>query len=103
GSKNEHLNDNGVAAILHEADYVYNNNPQNPFGYTYSYDGTNFGMAGTQSRIAAQVYVRAYELSGDDRFLSRLLEDVQYTLGSNPLNQAYLTGLGVRQPNEILN
>ncbi|MCB4920790.1 glycoside hydrolase family 9 protein [Brucella intermedia] len=103
GSKNGHLNDNGVAAILHEADYVYNNNPQNPFGYTYSYSGTNFGMAGTQSHIAAQVFVRAYELSEDDRFLSRLLEEVQYTLGSNPLNQAYLTGLGVRQPNEILN
>lgn len=103
GTKNAQLSDNGVAAILHEADYVYNNNPQNPFGYTYSFDGTNFGMAGTQSRIAAQVYVRAYELSGDERFLTRLMEDVQYTLGSNPLNQTYLTGLGVRQPNEILN
>lgn len=65
-----------------ETDYTYNNNPQNPFEYINSHDGTDFGMAGTQSLVAAQIYVHLHELSRNDSFLSRLLKDIQHILGS---------------------
>ncbi|MDA3963336.1 MAG: glycoside hydrolase family 9 protein [Planctomycetota bacterium] len=47
---------------------------------------------------AAIPLVGAHLVTDDERYLSGLIESVQYSLGANPDNRSYVTGLGHNQP-----
>jgi endoglucanase len=56
---------------------------------------------GTLGASQARLLVQAHHLTGDRRYLEAALEASQFSLGANPGNQSYTTGLGrrtVRKP-----
>lgn len=75
--------------------FDYTVNPYAPYGW---------GNTAQQPNYSADVFMRLHALTGDQTYLDKLQEDVQYTLGANPLNMSFMTGIdGVRSPEEILN
>ncbi len=46
--------------------------------------------------------VVAHHISGDDKYLNTIQAAVDYSLGGNPLNMCWVTGLGDRYPKQIL-
>jgi len=47
--------------------------------------------------------VVAYYLSGEQKYLDALTHTADYMLGGNPLNMTWVTGLGERNPRQLLN
>ena len=77
---------------------------RHPFGATLD-PYTPYGWSDTAANPeqAADLFLPLYVLTGEQRYLDQAVADMQYLLGANPLNQAYLTGLGVRSPAQVLN
>ena len=46
--------------------------------------------------------IMAYEVSGDQKYLDCVQHTADYFLGGNPLNMVWVTGLGERNPTQIL-
>jgi hypothetical protein len=44
----------------------------------------------------------AYTLTRDRKYLDTLIAGMDFTLGSNPMNMSWVTGLGSRSPRELL-
>jgi hypothetical protein len=38
----------------------------------------------------------AHKLTGDEKYRNALVKTIQFTMGLNPLNRSYMSGLGVR-------
>ncbi|MEM9793444.1 MAG: glycoside hydrolase family 9 protein [Pseudomonadota bacterium] len=86
-----------------EAKYLLTKGDTSAFGYTVDprapYGWSNTGQ---QPNYSADFFLRMHALNGKDKWLTQAMEDVQYSLGANPNNMAYMTGLGVREPGEVL-
>lgn len=95
----------GVEDILREADYINNNfGDRGAFGSTVNPNGkTGWGSNEVAMDEAADLYVRAHVLTGDDKWLTEIQSEAQYLMGANPLNMTYLTGLEGRNPENFLN
>jgi endoglucanase len=55
----------------------------------------------TSPQNAAKTYTRAHALTGDAQWHEAMIGAVQYTLGANPMNVSYITGVGTNQLREI--
>ncbi len=55
----------------------------------------------TSPQNAAKTYTRAHALTGDVQWHEAMIGAVQYTLGANPTNQSYITGVGINQLREM--
>jgi endoglucanase len=94
----------GFDALMAEAENYATNFGRGGFGSTINpYAPYGWGTSATAMEEAADYYVRAHALTGDARWITEALADAQYLLGANPLNMAFLTGLGAREPETILN
>ena len=92
------------AALTNHADFLLAQGLNGPFGYTVDpYAPYGWGNTAQHPNYAADFHIRAHALTGDARYLNQAQSDVQYALGANPLNQSFLTGLGVREPLTALN
>lgn len=47
--------------------------------------------------------VMAYHLSGEKKYFNAITHTADYMLGGNPLNMTWITGLGERNPRQVLN
>ena len=56
-----------------------------------------WGRASAQGMFAEPL-IYMYRLTGDQKYLEGISEMANYTLGQNPLNRTYITGLGARPP-----
>ena len=61
-----------------------------------------FASTGTNPDGAVDYLVRAYELTGDERFLADAIDDANYALGMNPDNVSFVSGVGDEQVRELL-
>ncbi|MEM7505667.1 MAG: glycoside hydrolase family 9 protein [Pseudomonadota bacterium] len=97
--------ENGIGDIQRETTYLELNGTGSAFGFASNpYAPYGWGNTGQQPNFSAQLYVRMHALTDDDAWLRKIEADLQYTLGANPLNMVYMTGLdGLRGPEEILN
>jgi endoglucanase len=98
------LRQNGIDAILAEAETYATTFDQAPFGAGVNpFAPYGWGTSMAAMDEAATYFARAHMLTGDDRWLAELQEDAHYLLGANPQNISYLTGYGGREPLQILN
>lgn len=96
----------GVDEILGNADFVMNVFDRGGFGSLYN-PWTTVGWGISEATpIWSERLIRAYGLQTDaakkQQYLDHIIDDTQYGLGANPLNQTYTTGIGERQPTDIL-
>jgi endoglucanase len=74
------------------------------FGYSLNpYAPHAWGQSGQSMDEAADFFIRAHALTGQQRWLTEAQSEAQYLLGANPLNMSFLTGLNGRGPERILN
>lgn len=92
-------------ALVAQADFLLDRGSDTPFGYAVDpYAPYGWGNTAQQPWAAADHFARAHHLTGDQRYLTAMAEDMQYTLGANPLNSVFVTGFDdVRAPEGILN
>ncbi|MEM7056703.1 MAG: glycoside hydrolase family 9 protein [Pseudomonadota bacterium] len=92
----------GQQAILANAEFERDISDRGGFGETINpYAPYGWGNTSTHAD-EAELFIRAHALTGDDAWIPEVEADLQYPLGANPLNLSYVTGLGSRQPEEIL-
>lgn len=92
------------ANFLKQVQWYLDNALNSGFGYSFNPYSPNSGTFGAPTPTdAAHFFVRAHILTGEARYLSAVIDEVQYALGANPMNMAFLTGLeDIRGPEEIL-
>jgi endoglucanase len=91
-------------ALLREADFYATTGNLGAFGSSINpFAPYGWGTSAVTMEEAADIFLRAHALTGDDRWLAEAMSDAQYALGANPLNMSYLIGLGGREPRRILN
>jgi endoglucanase len=56
----------------------------------------------TSPETAATLFTRAHLLTGDVKWHEAMISATQFTLGANPTNMTYTTGVGINQPREIM-
>jgi len=102
---NDTIKDTGLADMQGEIDLLLDIGSRSGFGSLYNpYAPYGWGNTATQPNLTQDVFVRMHHLTGNADLLEVIQADVQYTLGANPLNMVYMTGLGdMRGPEEILN
>jgi endoglucanase len=59
-------------------------------------------MYGGLSAPQAREMVRAYRLTGDEKYLRGSILSAQFGAGANPLNMTFTTGVGLRFPERVL-
>jgi endoglucanase len=100
---NKTIADLGVKDILEQADFLQA--WQKTDGFLTSVDPwgrINWTGSLTAPKNAAQIYTRAHALTGDETWHKALIASVQYSLGANPMNLSYTTGIGTNQLREIM-
>ena len=99
------LQANGIEALRLDARTVRDVGGTSGFGYqTNAYAPYGWGNTGQQPNHSADTFLRLHALTGEAEWLAVVQADVQYALGANPQNMAYMTGIdAVRSPEEILN
>jgi len=83
-------------ALLREADNVGALTHLTGFGWTKHHPYAPVGWGSGLGSPEAQALVRAHALTGEAHYLSQALASTQYSLGANPDNLVYTTGLGER-------
>jgi endoglucanase len=96
------IRDRGIASVVGHADFLLGTgarggfgqlmNPWIPYGWSYT----------SALPVEADVLVLAHALTGDPRYFAGLIGETQFGLGANPDNMTFTTGLGHRQPREVL-
>jgi endoglucanase len=96
---------NARADLLEHADFLLDQGTRGGFGFIHDpYATYGWGNNAQQPLNSLRFMVAAHVLTGDEKYLAATQADVQYVLGANPMNMAFLTGLdGVRSPQEVLN
>lgn len=58
---------------------------------------------GSNSDVANQsmLFIHAYKVSGDKKYLSAAESNLNYILGANPLDKCFVTGYGVNNPKNV--
>lgn len=88
------------AAVLRHADANITSSAKrgnrNSFNYWFN---LNWGRGSQTDDIALMV---AHKLSGNAKYYDAIVNDCNATLGSNPLNMTWITGLGDRSPHEVM-
>ncbi|MCG9884013.1 MAG: glycoside hydrolase family 9 protein [Cyanobacteria bacterium] len=98
----ETLQKQARAALLREADTALAQGQRTAFGWTkrHPYDPVGWGMGLGAPR--AEALLRAHALTGDVNYLTGAIAAAQFSLGANPNNTTYTTGLGWRSPRNPL-
>jgi endoglucanase len=96
------IRERGIASVVGYADFLLGTgdrggfgqlmNPWIPYGWSYT----------SALPVEADVLVLAHALTGDPRYFQALIGETQFGLGANPDNMTFTTGLGHRQPREVL-
>lgn len=91
--------------LIDRAEFLLSEGSRSPFGGLHDpYAPYGWGNTHQEPTNSAKVMIAAYEITGDQRYFDAVVDDLQYTLGANPLNMSYLTGIdGVRSPQNLLN
>ncbi|MGL6212157.1 MAG: calcium-binding protein, partial [Paracoccaceae bacterium] len=98
------IRDTGIADFAREADFLATFGNRGAFGSTINpYAPYGWGSSVHSAEEAADIFLRMHALTGDARWLTEAVSDMQALLGANPLNMTFLTGLGGREPERILN
>ena len=95
-----------IAALTSRADQMMDPGYGSRSGFGYMADPYSpYAWETAQMpNFSADFLLRVHAMTGNKTYLDRVVPDVDYALGANPLNMVYLTGLdGVRSPEEILN
>lgn len=92
----------GIKDIIDEAKFIQN--WQNDDGFLSAVNPwapVNWTGFLTSPQNAARIYTRAHALTGDVELQKAMIAAAQYTLGANPMNLSYITGIGTNQLREI--
>lgn len=96
--------DRAFVALRSQADFLLDQGSTGAFGMLADpYAPYGWGNTASQPANASDFMVALHHLTSEQRYLDAILGDVQYGLGANPMNMAFLTGLdGVRSPEIVL-
>jgi endoglucanase len=88
--------------LIAMADALVDSRSRSAYGIVMGVDREDF-VWGSNAVAANQgiALVRAYELTGDRRYLEAAISNLDYILGRNPLGLSYVTGIGHRYPMHI--
>lgn len=97
-----------LQVLRDRADWLIENGTNSGFGFvTDPYAPYGWGNTATQPTYSADFLLRMHALTGEDKYLAPVAQDLDYALGANPMNMTFITGMdrlveGIRQPEEIL-
>jgi len=96
--KNNDILENCVSVYIKEAEQVLE--LSSTTGYKWSkFPFTSWGGGQTTAPESADILAKAFFISGDQKYLKTLVTQYQFTLGANPSNLNYTTGLGYEWAN----
>lgn len=96
----------GIQALTDRANQMMDENYGSRPGFGYMADpyAPYAWETAQMPSFSADFLLRVHALTGNQTYLDRVVPDVDYALGANPLNMVYMTGIdGVRSPEVILN
>jgi endoglucanase len=98
----EKLRANINNALYRDANRALNNTNQTAHKWAKDNDYAPVGYGNGLGTPKAISLLRAHYLSNDDKYLRAATLSTQFSLGANPLNMSYTTGLGYRNPRNPL-
>jgi endoglucanase len=90
------VHDNCIASIKNDADDELSYQSTTAFRWSKDPNGVLGFGAITAPRVISML--KSYHISNDDIYLEGAINGCQYTLGANPLNMTFTTGLGHKYP-----
>lgn len=90
------------ATLVAEAEAAVTTGETTAFGWTKQLPSTPVGWGDGLGAPKARTLLRAHALTGGDRYLNAALLASQFSVGANPDNMTYTTGLGPRSPRNPL-
>ncbi|MFT3852360.1 MAG: glycoside hydrolase family 9 protein [Ilumatobacteraceae bacterium] len=88
------MRSNSIASIRNNADKVLAGQQTTAFGWAVDYPGAPFVYGLGPSIPHGVGLLRAFVLTGDERYRTAAVQSASFSLGGNPLNTSFATGLG---------
>ncbi len=95
------LKDIAIENIYTEANHAVGYGMRTSFGWASADYGKHLGW-GLLTSPTNSCLVRSHFLSKDKKYLKALIRSMQYTMGANPVNMCFTTGLGYNYPRNPL-
>jgi endoglucanase len=99
---NQNLRQNIRSAFLHDADRAVSNTQQSGYKWAKDDDSAPIGWGSSWGAPKTVTLLRAHALTQDPKYLQAAMLATQFSIGANPLNLTYTTGLGHRSPQHPL-
>ncbi|MEO0456399.1 MAG: glycoside hydrolase family 9 protein [Cyanobacteria bacterium P01_A01_bin.114] len=93
---------NAIAALLQSADGFGALSENTAFGWSKSGLYNPIGAGNSWGAPHSIDMIRAHFLTGDRQYLAQGLRSTQFSVGANPDNMTFTTGLGIRNPQNPL-
>jgi hypothetical protein len=85
--------------IANDGDWSVKRTNENP--YRMGHDGRSLGWGnGNGGGYYGDILLRAYWLTGDQKYFDAASLNADFLLGANPLSRTFITSVGVRHPNQ---
>ncbi len=85
--------------IVTDADWSVKRTSENP--YRMGHDGRSLGWGnGNGGGYYGDILLRAYWLTGDQKYFDAASLNADFLLGANPLSRTFITSVGARHPNQ---
>jgi endoglucanase len=99
---NPQLNQNIRSAFLRDADRAVANTQQSGYKWAKDDDTAPIGWGNSWGAPKTVTLLRAHALTQDPKYIQAAMLATQFSIGANPLNLTYTTGLGHRSPQHPL-
>ncbi|WP_010251326.1 glycoside hydrolase family 9 protein [Acetivibrio cellulolyticus] len=86
-----------IVSLLTSHIKTWKDNLVNPFGVTWNQNDGTFGINEPNISYAADAY-RLYEITGDSSLRDAAAKAAQWTMGVNPWNLSWVSGIGQKYP-----
>ena len=83
-------------ALLTGADWIVKRTDENP--YRMGHDGRGLGWGNGNGASYADLSLRAYWLTGEQKYLDAASLNADFLLGANPISRTFITSVGARFP-----
>jgi endoglucanase len=98
----QNLRQNIRSAFLRDADRAVSNTQQSGYKWAKDDDTAPIGWGSSWGAPKTVTLLRAHALTQDPKYLQAAMLATQFSIGANPLNLTYTTGLGHRSPQNPL-
>ncbi len=102
GRLSRRVQQNAWNALMRDAQELGQLAEQTGFGWTKTELYEPIGWGNSMGTPKTTALIRAHVLTGEQTYLTQIIRATQFTLGANPSNMAFTTGLGHHRPQNPL-